>query len=103
MLSLCRADGRDFLPLIACQDSARELRAKLLPPEVQLDEEILQALKPYELLALLTKSESELDEDQSLDALDSIGKHFSGKLAFALSKRLIVAQQTSDGATVPEI
>jgi hypothetical protein len=92
VISLSRADGREFSPLTACQDSARDLRSRFLRPELELDEEILRALKPYELLMLVTTSEPELDEDRSLDALESIGKQFGGKLAFALSKRLITAQ-----------
>jgi hypothetical protein len=103
VFSLSRADGREFSPLTACQDSARDLRSKLLQSEIDLDEEILRALKPYELLMLVTTSEPELDEDQSLDALDSIGKQFGGKLAFALSKRLIIAQLSPGGPKSEEI
>ncbi len=91
------------MPLTACQDSARDLRSKLLQSEIDIDEETLRTLKPYELLILVTTSEPELDEDQSLDALDSIGKQFGGKLAFALSKRLIIAQLSPGGPKAEEI
>ena len=103
VLTLQRRDGREFPPLTACQDLARELRLQLAKWKGQDFDETLQSrIRGFKSLLSMVRDGTKVGEDERDAAYERIESEFGSKLAIAVAHGLIgVPEHLTLQATLP--
>ncbi|MDL5055387.1 RNA polymerase sigma factor RpoD [Oscillatoria laete-virens NRMC-F 0139] len=107
ILAIAHRDNSDFLPLLECQEKARELQrviSESQEPESHSDTQQALAEGNHSLAQLLTLIEQgeTLDDDRSADLHDSVAESFGRTLATAAVRgRLIVQEESVPDLTSP--
>jgi hypothetical protein len=91
VLTLQRADDREFPSLAACQDAARSLRLQLGQSKYpEIDEKSGMRIQSFQSLLLMVKGGAQIDEEESALAYEAIMREFGVKLAVAVMHGLVI-------------